>query len=175
MSIDFSWRLKGISHDTGLTGVSQSAGTAAGTNAVSAKTSATSADGITSIKEDFKDWLEQETAKITADGGSASEVVKAVTESVGASNGTDGVTELAEMKQLIDSLDKSILGGVASSLDSTEVAADLLSAGRGSDRVIGQLLSGQLVEAAVEDIKARGGKVKATCWYAAEWLEKHSG
>ena len=39
----------------------------------------------------------------------------------------------------------------------------------------GQGIAGKLVEAAVDDIKARGGKVKATCWYAAEWLEKHSG
>ena len=37
----------------------------------------------------------------------------------------------------------------------------------------GQGIAAGLVEAAVEDIKAQGGEVRATCWYAAEWLGKH--
>ncbi len=47
------------------------------------------------------------------------------------------------MQQLIDSLDKSILGTVASSLDSEAVASDLLESGD-SGEVIGQLMSGHL-------------------------------
>ena len=37
----------------------------------------------------------------------------------------------------------------------------------------GQGVASKLVEAAVNEIKARGGKVKATCSYAKAWLEKH--
>ena len=37
----------------------------------------------------------------------------------------------------------------------------------------GQGVAGQLVKAAVDDIKSHGGKVQATCSYAVKWLEKH--
>lgn len=37
----------------------------------------------------------------------------------------------------------------------------------------GQGLAGKLVEQAVNVIHEQGGKVKATCSYAAHWLEKH--
>ena len=37
----------------------------------------------------------------------------------------------------------------------------------------GQGVAGKLVQAAVEDIKAMGGEVQATCSYAVKWLEKH--
>lgn len=37
----------------------------------------------------------------------------------------------------------------------------------------GQGIAAKLVEAAIEDIRSRGGEVRATCWYAAGWLEKH--
>ena len=37
----------------------------------------------------------------------------------------------------------------------------------------GQGVAGQLVKAAVDDIKSQGGKVQATCSYAVKWLEKH--
>lgn len=37
----------------------------------------------------------------------------------------------------------------------------------------GQGIAGKLVQAAVDEIKSRGGKVEATCSYAVKWLEKH--
>lgn len=37
----------------------------------------------------------------------------------------------------------------------------------------GQGVAGALVEAAVNEITAKGGKVTATCSYAKHWLEKH--
>lgn len=37
----------------------------------------------------------------------------------------------------------------------------------------GQGVAGKLVQAAVDEIKSRGGKVEATCSYAVKWLEKH--
>ena len=37
----------------------------------------------------------------------------------------------------------------------------------------GQGVAGKLVQAAVDDIKAMGGEVRATCSYAVKWLEKH--
>ena len=37
----------------------------------------------------------------------------------------------------------------------------------------GQGVAGKLVAAAVEQIRAQGGKVKASCSYAQSWLEKH--
>ena len=74
-----------------------------------------------------------------------------VRESIGAgeSSGTKTSSDsnsasLNEMKLLIDSLDKSILGNVGSSLNSEEVASDLLSGGLSSQRVIDQLVGGHL-------------------------------
>ena len=37
----------------------------------------------------------------------------------------------------------------------------------------GQGAAGQLIQAALEQIKANGGHVEATCSYAVSWLEKH--
>ena len=37
----------------------------------------------------------------------------------------------------------------------------------------GQGIAGKLVQAAVEDIKSQGGEVRATCSYAAKWLQKN--
>ena len=37
----------------------------------------------------------------------------------------------------------------------------------------GQGIAGQLVHAAVDDIKSKGGEIRATCSYAIKWLEKH--
>ena len=37
----------------------------------------------------------------------------------------------------------------------------------------GQGIASKLVEAAISEIKARGGEVQATCSYAKAWLEKH--
>lgn len=37
----------------------------------------------------------------------------------------------------------------------------------------GQGVAGKLVQAAVDEIKLRGGRVEATCSYAVKWLEKH--
>ena len=37
----------------------------------------------------------------------------------------------------------------------------------------GQGMASKLVQAAVEEIEARGGTVKASCSYAVKWLEKH--
>jgi len=41
------------------------------------------------------------------------------------------------------------------------------------DRLRGQGVAGQLVQAAVNAITAQGGRVTATCSYAKGWLEKH--
>ena len=38
----------------------------------------------------------------------------------------------------------------------------------------GQGIASQLVQAAVDEIKKRGGQVKATCSYAAKWLSEHT-
>ena len=37
----------------------------------------------------------------------------------------------------------------------------------------GQGIASKLVEEAVKEIEAKGGKVEATCSYAKSWLEKH--
>ena len=37
----------------------------------------------------------------------------------------------------------------------------------------GQDVASKLVQAAVNEIKKRGGKVQATCSYAKKWLEEH--
>lgn len=37
----------------------------------------------------------------------------------------------------------------------------------------GQGIAGKLVQAAVEDIRSQGGEVRATCSYAAKWLQKN--
>lgn len=37
----------------------------------------------------------------------------------------------------------------------------------------GQGAAGQLVQAALEQIKENGGQAEATCSYAVSWLEKH--
>ena len=42
------------------------------------------------------------------------------------------------------------------------------------DSLRGQGVAGKLVQAAVDEIKRRGGTVQATCSYAVGWLEKHS-
>ena len=41
------------------------------------------------------------------------------------------------------------------------------------DSLRGQGVAGKLVQAAVDEIKQRGGSVQATCSYAVGWLEKH--
>ena len=38
----------------------------------------------------------------------------------------------------------------------------------------GQGIASKLVQAAVDEIKKRGGQVKATCSYAAKWLSEHT-
>ncbi len=37
----------------------------------------------------------------------------------------------------------------------------------------GQGIASKLVQAAVDEIKKRGGKVEATCSYAKKWLKEH--
>ena len=37
----------------------------------------------------------------------------------------------------------------------------------------GQGIASKLVEAAVNEIRERGGNIKATCSYAKEWIEKN--
>ena len=38
----------------------------------------------------------------------------------------------------------------------------------------GQGIASKLVQAAVDEIEKKGGKVRATCSYAVSWLEKHA-
>ena len=37
----------------------------------------------------------------------------------------------------------------------------------------GQGVAGKLVRAAVDQLRSRGKKAKTSCWYAAQWFEKH--
>ena len=37
----------------------------------------------------------------------------------------------------------------------------------------GQGIASKLMEAAINEIKARGGEAQATCSYATAWIEKH--
>ena len=43
------------------------------------------------------------------------------------------------------------------------------------DRYRGQGVASELVRRAVEEIESRGGKLKATCSYAALWLARNRG
>ena len=43
------------------------------------------------------------------------------------------------------------------------------------DSLRGQGVAGALVQAAVDEIKRRGGEVRATCSYAVTWLSRHEG
>ena len=38
----------------------------------------------------------------------------------------------------------------------------------------GQSIAAKLVQTAVDEIKNRGGQVKATCSYVAKWLSEHA-
>ena len=156
MSIDFSWQLNGR-HITQASGVTQQTQAVTQAQKKSEAAATQSSSDTSEIREDFKTWLTEETEKIVSEGGTASDVTQAVRESIGASessqtsSGTSGTTSsnsvdasLNEMKLLIDSLDKSILGNVGSSLNSEEVASDLLSGGLSSQRVIDQLVGGHL-------------------------------
>ena len=156
MSIDFSWQLNGR-HITQSSGLTQQTQTVTQVQKKSEAAATQSSSDTSEIREDFKTWLTEETEKIVSEGGTASDVTKAVRESIGASessqtsSGTSGTTSsnsgdasLNEMKLLIDSLDKSILGNVGSSLNSEEVASDLLSGGLSSRGVIDQLVGGHL-------------------------------
>ncbi len=42
------------------------------------------------------------------------------------------------------------------------------------DSLRGQGIAGKLVQAAVREIQNKGGKITATCSYAAHWLEKNN-
>jgi len=42
------------------------------------------------------------------------------------------------------------------------------------DSLRGQGIAGQLIEKAAQQIRQSGLKAKATCSYAAKWLEKHA-
>ena len=37
----------------------------------------------------------------------------------------------------------------------------------------GQGVASQLVRAAAEELRAQGKRAKTSCWYAAQWFEKH--
>lgn len=43
------------------------------------------------------------------------------------------------------------------------------------DRLRGQGIASELVRRAVEEIESRGGRMKATCSYAALWLARNRG
>lgn len=86
----------------------------------------------------FKSLLDAETAKLTGVNGDNKEISATDTAKVGE------LTDLDEMRRLISSLDKSVLGQVADSLDEEEFAADLLSDSSGANRVIDQLVTGHL-------------------------------
>ena len=150
MSIDFSWKLNGR-HLTSAADASSQAQTMTQAQKVTSSAATHNTADTAEIREDFRTWLTEETEKIVAEGGSVADVTGVVRESIGAgeSSGTKTSSDsnsasLNEMKLLIDSLDKSILGNVGSSLNSEEVASDLLSGGLSSQRVIDQLVGGHL-------------------------------
>lgn len=109
-----------------------------------------SAETLSEVKSDFKEWLEEETDKLVSAGIDSDTAQKTVSSTV-VNSELSGVlsdsasrnAQLTEMTELIDSLDRSILGSVASSLDPKDVASDLLS-GDGADRVIDRLVSGHM-------------------------------
>ena len=37
----------------------------------------------------------------------------------------------------------------------------------------GQGVANQLLQAAAQELRAQGRKTKTSCWYAAQWFEKH--
>lgn len=41
------------------------------------------------------------------------------------------------------------------------------------ERLRGQGVASKLVEAAINEIRARDGEIQATCSYAKTWIEKH--
>jgi len=134
MSIDITSKLL----SQGITSVSNS-----NISSVSNPTSST-ADTAAKVRTDFSTWLQDEITKLKEDGADASSIVNAVTTQIGELNGTGTtLTESDELKMLMDSLDKSILGSVASTLDTKEAASELFT-GEGSDKVIKQLVSGHL-------------------------------
>ena len=150
MSIDFSWKLNGRHLTSAADASSQPQPMTQAQKVPSSAATQNTAD-TAEIREDFRTWLTEETEKIVAEGGSVADVTGVVRESIGAgeSSGTKTSSDsnsasLNEMKLLIDSLDKSILGNVGSSLNSEEVASDLLSGGLSSQRVIDQLVGGHL-------------------------------
>ena len=96
----------------------------------------------------FKKLLDIETAKLTGSGATSDQAEK-LAEKVSELTDKDSplsreLTDLGEMRRLISSLDKSIFGKVADSLDEEEVAADLLADPAGARKVIDQLVSGHV-------------------------------
>ena len=37
----------------------------------------------------------------------------------------------------------------------------------------GQGVAGQLLRAAVDEVRAQGKQTRTSCWYAAQWFERH--
>ncbi len=96
----------------------------------------------------FKKLLDIETAKLSGAGMTSDQAGK-LADKVNELTDKDTsisreLTDLGEMRRLISSLDKSIFGQVAESLDEEEVAADLLADPAGARKVIDQLVSGHV-------------------------------
>ena len=132
---------KGITDPTSLKAVSRQFAA----NGLSAQ-----AENIDSALSDagFKKLLDIETAKLSATGltsDQAGELADKVNELTDKDTSISReLTDLGEMRRLISSLDKSIFGQVAESLDEEEVAADLLADPAGARKVIDQLVSGHV-------------------------------
>lgn len=41
------------------------------------------------------------------------------------------------------------------------------------DSLRGQGVAGQLLRAAVDEVRAQGKQTRTSCWYAAQWFERH--
>ncbi len=151
MSIDHTWK---IGHTSAADLIAASERNQAAKQAVSVNSlsKARAADTVKTaidkadIDDEFKSYLNEETSKLLAgessDIASINKITSAALNAAGDTSSSKTTSE-SEIKLLIDSLDKSILGTVTSSLDMDEVASDLLS-GAGSDRVIDRLVSGHL-------------------------------
>lgn len=73
--------------------------------------------------------------------------------------------ELVEDGRVLGFADYRPLAGDELVLEFPHTVIDPAERGRG--------LGAVLVEGAMADVRRRGAKVRATCWYVAEWLSSH--
>ncbi len=143
MAIDHTWT---IGHTSAAELIAAQQKTSGTTSSARVSETVKTAIDKSDLSDEFKTYLNEETSKLLAGESSDIASINKITSAALSAAGDTASSQTSsdsEVKLLIDSLDKSILGAVTSSLDMDEVASDLLS-GAGSDRVIDQLVSGHL-------------------------------